>query len=96
MDDQPGSGAAQVGILVGGALALLSSFLPWTTVDVSLAGGVGQGALGGRLARRLGRGILGGLLPGGGASRSVAGAGCPTAGRCSGSAWRSWSSARWG
>ena len=73
MDDNGGSGAAQAGIVVGGALALLASFLPWATLNVSVAGGLGQGALGGRAAQRFGRGILQRLLPGAGVSRSVAG-----------------------
>jgi hypothetical protein len=77
-DGDAAAPVAEVGIAVGGALAVLASFLRWASVSVGLPAGLGAGAgIGqgaqGRLGGRLGRGILGRLFPNGLLSRSVSG-----------------------
>src|SRR5438067_3078 len=76
MDDgNPGSPVAAIGIVVGGALAVVSAFLQWAGVRAGLPAsfGAGQAGPGGRL----GRGILGRLLPNAGLERSITGVRTP-------------------
>lgn len=76
-DEGVGSPLGQVGIVVGGALAVLAAFLQWASVRVALPAGLGAGAGIGQGAQgrfgRVGRAILRRLFSNGGVGRSISG-----------------------